>query len=441
MFIFCFSDSFGYYSELLSSYLFKASSAYKMENAQNFPSYILTQNKKDTFLMHIVYVLTLLGASAKAFFYERQIKNFNKNDFYHLLKIERSFLQGNISDQIKFANSAITTCTKKTKPLYQHCFYINKAIGYFLQHDYRNADTNYKKAYAFIKNRKIRSPKVIFEFYRDFLINKVCLNTAASEINNYLEEFKSYINCRNAEHRMLYFDLQLAVLQQSRATIEVINSNIENSLKKLEELKLKEHIRTAYIIKVARILTSCSGNPEHCIRMLTYKTKYLSKFSFYEKYSIYKNLYYLFTNLRGPIFVCVPDLLEETKRYFKEDALSEVTSYLDKLPEEAIFDCIYYTKELAWLRRITGQAHDFPSIKSDLISAIHLCEENNLTAEAMTIRLNIADEALALHNINPDGSSRYEKDIKEACNTVAKFDLKQQKSPFEAELDFRLAFY
>lgn len=112
--------------------------------------------------------------SVKAAFYERQIKGFKKTDFYHLLKIERAFLQGNVSDQIKLADTAVTTCTKKTKPLYQHCFYINKAIGYFYQHDYRNADTNYKKAYSFIKNKKIKSLKLIFDFYRDFLINKVC---------------------------------------------------------------------------------------------------------------------------------------------------------------------------------------------------------------------------------------------------------------------------
>lgn len=408
---------------------------------KNFPLWILTQNKKNTFLTHIVYTLTLLGASSKAAFYERQIKGFKKTDFYHLLKIERAFLQGNVSDQIKLADTAVTTCTKKTKPLYQHCFYINKAVGYFYQHDYRNADTNYKKAYSFIKNRKIKSLKLIFDFYRDFLINKVCLNASESEINTCLEEFESYINHRNPEHWMLYFDLQLAVLQQSRASTGAINSNIEASLKKFEELELKEHIRTAYIIKVARILTSCSGNPEHCIRMLTYKTKYLSKFSFCEKYSIYKDLYYLFTNLCGPILVCVPDLIEETERYFKHDATNEINVYLAKLPEEAIFDHIYYTQELAWLRRITDQNHDFALIKADLTSAIHLCEENSLISQAMTMRLNIADEALALHNIKPDGTSRYEKDIKEACNTVAKFVLKQQKSHFEAELDFRLAFY
>lgn len=185
---------------------------------KNFPLWILTQNKKNTFLTHIVYTLTLLGASSKAAFYERQIKGFKKTDFYHLLKIERAFLQGNVSDQIKLADTAVTTCTKKTKPLYQHCFYINKAVGYFYQHDYRNADTNYKKAYSFIKNRKIKNLKLIFDFYRDFLINKVCLNASESEINTCLEEFESYINHRNPEHWMLYFDLQLAVLQQSRAS-------------------------------------------------------------------------------------------------------------------------------------------------------------------------------------------------------------------------------
>ncbi len=211
------------------------------------------------------------------------------------------------------------------------------------------------------------------------------LNASESEINTCLKEFKSYINRRNSEHWMLYFDLQLAVLQQSRASTGAINSNIEVSLKKLEELELKEHIRTAYIIKVARILTSCSGNPEHCIRMLTYKTKYLSKFSFCEKYSIYKDLYYLFTNLCGPILVCVPDLIEETERYFKHDATNEINVYLTKLPEEAIFDHIYYTQELAWLRRITDQNHDFALIKADLTSAIHLCEENSLISQAMTI--------------------------------------------------------
>ena len=408
---------------------------------KSFPLWILPQKRKNLFLMHIVYVLTLLGASAKAAFYEKQIKNFKKTDFYHLLKMQKAFLQGNVSEQISSADAAVTTITKKTKPLFQHSFYINKGFSYFIQHDYRNADDCYKKAYKFIKNKKIRNIKLIFEFYRDFLINKVCLNATSSEINGYIEEFKSYINIRNAEHWMLYFDLQLAVLQQSKADIKDIDSNIENSLKKLEELKLKEHLRTAYIIKVARILTSCSGNPEHCIRMLTYKTKYLSKFSFNEKYSIYKDLNYLFTNLFGPILVCVSDLIKETERYFKEDATDEINKYLEKLPEEAVYERIYFIKELAWLRRITEKNYDFSMVKSDLISAIHLCEENNLISEAMSMQLNIADEALALHNIYSDGISKYEKDIKEVCNTVSKFAIKQEKSPFEAELDFRLAFY
>ena len=39
---------------------------------------------------------------------------------------------------------------------------------------------------------------------------------------------------------MLYFDLKLSVLQQSKASNKEFDINIEDSLKKLEELNIKE---------------------------------------------------------------------------------------------------------------------------------------------------------------------------------------------------------
>ncbi len=407
----------------------------------NFPLFILTEKKHDDFLMHIIYVLTILGANKKAIFYEKQITNLKKSEFYHLLKIERAYLKGNITEQIQFSDAAVISINKHTKTLYQHQFYMNKAIGYYLRHDYRNADINYKEAFKFIQSKKIKNIHLIFDFYKDFLINKVCLRTDNSEIQNCFEEFKSKINKKNPEHWMLYFDLKLSVLQQSKAANKEFDINIEDSLKKLEELNIKEKTRTLYAIKIARIITSCYLNPEHCIRMLTYKTKYLSKLSFLEKYPVYKDLAYLFSNLRGPILICVSDLIEETKRYFKNDAEKEINAYLETLPPEAIFERINFIKELACLRKNTDKQYEFADIKNNLLSAINLCEENELTEDAMLMRLNIADEAFSPINLNDDGTSKYSSEIENICKEVSKFALKLQKSPFEAQLDFRLSYY
>ena len=408
---------------------------------RNFPLSILTEKQRNNFLIHITYTLTVLGANAKADEYAKQISNFKKSEFYHLLKTQKAFLQGDIEQEIKFSDSAVLSINKKTKPLYEHQFYINKALGYFIRHDYKNADTYYKEAYKFIKNKKIRNTRLIFEFYKDFLLNKVCLNADQDEIQKYIEEFGKYIKENNADHWMLYFDLQLAVLQQSRASRKDFEVNIENSLKKIEELKLKEEIRTIYIIKVARIITSCSSNPEHCIRLLTNRAKYLSKIPFPEKYAVYKDLDYLFSNLRGAILICVPDLMKETERYFSEDAESEINSYLEKIPLEAVYEHVYFIKEQAWLRRTGHKEYDFQTVKQFLQGTINLCEENQLLNDAMLLRLNIADEALAPFNLDSYGYPKFSGDIKENADTVAKFAVKMQKSPLEAEFDFRLSYY
>ena len=406
-----------------------------------FPLSILTENQRNNFLIHITYTLTLLGANAKADEYAKQIKNFKKTEFYHLLKTQKAYLQGNIEQEIQFSDSAVLSINRKTKPLYKHQFYINKAVGYFIRHDYKNADTYYKEAYKFIKNKKIRDMKLIFGFYKDFLINKVCLNADKNEIQKYLEEFRKYVKENNAEHWMLYFDLQLAVLQQTRASKKDFEVNIEDSLKKIEELKLKEEVRTIYIIKVARIITSCSSNPEHCIRLLTNRSKYLSKISFPEKYTVYKDLDYLFSNLRGAILICVTDLMEKTKRYFSEDAENEINSYLEKIPLEAVYERIYFIKELAWLRRIGHKEYEFQKVKQYLQSAINLCEENQLLNDAMLLRLNIADESLTSFNLDSYCHPKCIGDIKENADKVAKYAVKMQKSPLEAEFDFRLSYY
>ena len=406
-----------------------------------FPLSILTEKQRNNFLIHITYTLTLLGANAKADEYAKQIKNFKKTEFYHLLKTQKAYLQGNIEQEIQFSDSAVLSINKKTRPLYEHLFYINKALGYFIRHDYKNSETYYREAYKLIKTRKIHDLGLIFDFYKDFLINKVCLDADKNEIQKYLEEFRKYVKENNAEHWMLYFDSQLAVLQQSRASKKNFEVNIEDSLKKIEELKLKEEVRTIYIIKVARIITSCSSNPEHCIRLLTNRAKYLPEIPFPEKYAVYKDLDYLFSNLRGAILICVPDLMKETKRYFSEDAENEINSYLEKIPLETVYERIYFTKELAWLRRIGHNEYDFQKVKQYLQSTINLCEENQILNAAMFFRLNIADEALAPFNLDSYCHPKFTDDIKENADIVAKYADKMQKSPLEAEFDFRLAFY
>lgn len=408
---------------------------------KNFPLSILTEKKRNEYLTHIVYTLTLLGANAKADEYAKEIINFKKSEFYHLLKTQKAYLQGNIDQEIQFSDAAVLSINKRTKTLYEHQFYINKAFGYFIRHDYKNADRFYKEAYKFIRSKKIKNIQLIFKFYKNFLINKVCLNTNQNEVQKYLEEFKKYIKNNNAEHWMLYFDLELAVLQQLRASKREFELNIENSLNKIEELKMKEDVRSIYIIKVARIITSCSANPEHCIRLLTNRKKYLPNIPFREKYTAYKDLDYLFSNLRGPILGCVQDLIIETKRYFFENAENEINSYLENMPLEAVYEQIYFTKELAWLRRLCAKEYEFSSVKEYLKSAINLCEENKLLKDAMIMRLDIADEALAPCNLNEYSCTKYTNDIKENADIVAKFAVKMRKGPLEAEFDFRLSYY
>ena len=424
----------------------------RWKSLKSFPTWILFESQKEKFINYKIHTLINLGSTAKAENYVTKLLEENsklckknrslvKTPFLLLLEIEKAYLSGDIEKQIEVSAQAVNAITEKTPALFQHQFYLNKAIAYFYEHDYINADNSFLQALKFIEEKKIKDRNLIFLFYKDYLRNKVCLNSNISEIKNILCEVKKYIRKNNSEDWMHYFDIELTILQQANAPLQDVKKNIEASLQKVEELKLKEYEKFIYTVKIARIITSYHSNPEYCIYMLSGKSHCLKKISFPERHYIFKDLDYLFKELRGPILVYVKDLINETISYFSKTAEYEINSFIKKLPDEAVIYRIDFLKELSSLTKFIFPIPDFHKIKQYLTSAINLCDENRLSFNAMSLRLCIADEALAPYNLENLIKSKYEKEIKEVIEIVSSFATNLKTCSEEAEFDFRLAYY
>ena len=424
----------------------------RWKSLKSFPTCFLFESQKEKFINYKIHTLINLGSTAKAENYVTKLlednaklckkdKTLVKTPFLLLLEIEKAYLSGDIERQIEVSSQAVNAITEKTPALFQHQFYINKAIAYYYQHDYINADNSFLQALKSIEEKKIKDRNLIFLFYKDYLRNKVCLNSNFSEIKNILYDVKKYIRNNNSEDWMHYFDIELTVLQQTAAPLNDVEKNIEASLQKVEELKLKEYEKFIYTVKIARIITSYHSNPEHCIYMLAGKSHCLKKISFPERHYIFKDLDYLFKELRGQILEYVKDLMVETKKYFTQTAEFEINNFLKTLPDEAVSYRIYFLKELSSLNKYSSTIPDFHKIKKYLTSAINLCDENRLAFNAMSLRLCIADEALAPYNLENLIKSKYEKEIKEVIEIVSSFATNLKTCSEEAEFDFRLAYY
>ena len=399
------------------------------------------QQKK--YVRQIAFVLIQMGAIKRAESYLALLGDgFKNSDFDYLIQEELAYLQGDMKKIIEISELAAASIKPyRTPALYKYLFLHNLAVAYTQSRDYINADKYYDLAYPFIKSRKIKNWQTIVLFYKNYLVNTLCMDSNHQKVLNLLSDFKKRMNRRNIEHWMQYYDLHLDVLQHTHADVASVDKNIEESLLKLNELKIPEPESFIYSVHVARIVTSYHANPEHCIAMLKGKSKYLSELEFVEKYYIVKDLEYLFRELRGPIIDEVYDLKLAVSNYFSNEAEREILTYLKKLQPEDVWEQISFYKELGNLKRTEHNSKSFEEVRKYLKSAAKLCRANRLDLTAATIELDIADEAIAPYNISEDGLSLYTEDVVQIVKQQSEFARNLSYSPMEAELDFRIAYY
>lgn len=139
-----------------------------------------------------------------------------------------------------------------------------------------------------------------------------------------------------------------------------------------------------------------------------------------ERYRCFKEIDYMFKDLRGRIIEKNQKIKETAHWYIVNQAVYDLEKYRASLPSEAVYEICYCLKERAGLLEYKPDQYQWNEFLKDMRSAQMLYQENGLLADSALCALNIMDEGLAEFNIDSEYKPLYLDTIKISLQEVEK---------------------
>lgn len=117
-----------------------------------------------------------------------------------------------------------------------------------------------------------------------------------------------------------------------------------------------------------------------------------------ERYRCFKEIDYMFKDLRGRIIEKNQKIKETAHWYIVNQAVYDLEKYRASLPSEAVYEICYCLKERAGLLEYKPDQYQWNEFLKDMRSAQMLYQENGLLADSALCALNIMDEPIPDNN-------------------------------------------
>lgn len=160
-----------------------------------------------------------------------------------------------------------------------------------------------------------------------------------------------------------------------------------------------------------------------------------------ERYRCFKEIDYMFKDLRGRIIEKNQKIKETAHWYIVNQAVYDLEKYRASLPSEAVYEICYCLKERAGLLEYKPDQYQWNEFLKDMRSAQMLYQENGLLADSALCALNIMDEGLAEFNIDSEYKPLYLDTIKISLQEVEKILPELMEHPVLNEIYLRLSMY
>lgn len=411
------------------------------ERLQKIKTINLTPWQKRQYDKRRLYLRVMLGNMCGA---EQELKKFeNDKAFYHFTKAIIFNFRGNHKDELEEEKIAEGYCDGDTDSFLHFQIISNRGADYVGAGEYSLANDWFKRAIDFGRVNNVKAPDLWLNLYYNYVFNKTRLNLDISiqECIDMLEEVKQYIDIEDPKQYIGYRNIVIQLFRQKKADKMQLNEIINQDFEYLVNTNLTDIERCVLEATTARIVCTGRLNPEPVIEKISKDVELFLQLPMPERYRCFKEIDYMFKDLRGRIIEKNQKIKETAHWYIVNQAVYDLEKYRASLPSEAVYEICYCLKERAGLLEYKPDQYQWNEFLKDMRSAQMLYQENGLLADSALCALNIMDEGLAEFNIDSEYKPLYLDTIKISLQEVEKILPELMEHPVLNEIYLRLSMY
>jgi len=399
------------------------------------PWQVKKYNKRRLYLR--VFLGNLKGA-------EQELDKY-KNDkaFYHFMKAIILNFRGDHKSELVEIKLAEDSCDGNTEPLIHFQIIHNRGVAYIGAGEYMLADDCFKRTMAYGKEQNISDSDLWLNTYYNYIFNKTRITPEMTiqQCLDLLEGVKEHIDIENPKQYIAYSNIVIGLNRQMRSDRSVIDEIINTDFAYLINADLTEDERCVLEATTARMVCTGRLNPELVIKTMSKDLDKFLNLPMPLKYRCFKEIDYMFRDLRGNIVSENNVLKENAHWYIINGAVHDLEEYRSSLPSEAVFEKCYCMKEQAGLLKYKLDTYSWKVFLDIMESTKLLYRENELYAELAVCDLDIMDEGTAEWNLDKSFKSIYEDDMRKVLAEIEDIIPKLLEHPILNEIYLRLSIY
>lgn len=401
----------------------------------------LTLRQKKKYDKRRLYLRVMLGNMQGA---EQELAKYEDDkSFYHYTKAIIFNYKGYHKSELKEITSAENSCNGDTSPLLHFQIIENKGVAYVGVGEYSLANDCYRKAIDFGRKKNLTNPDLWLDAYYNYIFNLTRLNSEISinECLDKLEAVKKYIDVESPKQYIGYCNIVIELMRQKGIGADSLDQMVNMNFQYLVTTKLTDIERCLLEATTARMVCTGRLNPSAVIDKISEDLGLFLDLPMPERYVCFKEIDYLFEDLRGNIVKKYQKLKETAHWYIVNQAENDLEKYRESLPSEAIYEICNCLKEQAGLLKFKPEKYDWNNFIKHMSTAQRLYKDNDLLAESVLCSLNIIDEALSDLNVNSDQGLLHIDDMNESLREVETLLPELMEHPILNEIYLRLSGY
>lgn len=399
----------------------------------------LTKKQRLKYQKRRFYLLVRLGNPRKAKVYLKEICS-KKNAFYHFGLHIAAFYSGNLQASFCEIQAAADSDDHEDDPLLSVQIVMNYGVCYVTKGDFHLADEYYRKAIALYDKCGIKDQELLGTLYYNYAFNLLRLDPDGGKWEKALEECEAKLNMDELDAKVCVLNLRLELARQNEASREIIEGLLKDGASTLAEcdLPLKNQLHVAS--SMARIAWAGRTDPIPYLSILKDNITEIDALPPDQRYDVYNGLETIFRDLYGPQDDPLTVLRDRVSEYMGNEAMGDLLTWRDSLPEDAVYarcDCL---RKIAGLRRnqLPYDIHKIVRLQENIAS---LCHGSELYVEELHAYQDIVDELLSECSRNEDHQPKYVDQIVAWLSKTKELLAQLEGHPALAEAYVRLSAY
>ena len=406
---------------------------------------VMTKKQLDKYNRYRIFLRAKLGCFHAN---EQELQIYENGDrcqkaFYHFIRFIQYLAMGEVQKAYDNIKEAEALSNGDIDKVLRSQILINRGVAYVQLGMYQDADDAFIRAISYCQKHNIKSSYLWNVLYSDYIFNKTRLNPDISmeEMDEILEQYKEYIDCKNIVEYINLFNTRLELLRQMKADRKKLNDVVHSVFDYVQNSNIPKLNRCVFEATTARIIWASALNPTYILEALSRDVDLLSKLPMPVRYDSYKNIELLFKDLHGNIVERYTSLKDRAVEYMQNEAERDLEGYRRSLPAEAVYQRYFCFYELAGIQKRNKQNYKWSVVEEYLKNASALYHENGLLIDEIMTKLALVDEASDVINCDEHLQFTRKDEMFRTLDEVEAMLPKLEQHPVINEIALRISFY